>query len=112
MKGAVLAAVLLLSAAPSLMAADTALGRGMTARLSEDWIVCSTREVAARLSIYVKEGDQFGMDSIIRHGLGVNVGEGTRVKILDSAGNLCEVRVISGIYNDYHGWISRDFLVH
>jgi hypothetical protein len=103
--------VTLLFAAALLIAAGPALSRGMIAQVIESWIICGTRETAQRLSIYVRAGDQFGMDSIISHGLGVNVGDGTRVKIIGAAGGYVEVRIIDGINNGYPGWISRDLLV-
>lgn len=103
--------IILVFAAAILVAADPVLSRGMTAHVSEDWIVCGTRETAQRLSLYVRAGDQFGMDSIISHGLGVNVGEGTRVRIVGAAGGYLEVRIIDGINDGYPGWISMALLV-
>ena len=93
-----------------LIAAGSLLNRGMIAQLSEDWIICGTRETAKRLSIYVKAGDQFGMDAIISHGLGVNVGEGTRVKIVGAASGYFEVRILGGANDSYLGWISDQLL--
>jgi hypothetical protein len=94
-----------------LIAALPVLSRGMIAKVSEDWIICSTQETAKRLSIYVKEGDQYGIDGIISHGLGVNVGEGTRVKIVDTVSGYFEVRAVDGANIGYLGWISSQLLV-
>jgi hypothetical protein len=105
------AAALLLFLIAMPITAAPALSRGTIARLSEDWIICDTREAAQRLGIYLKSGDQFGMDSIISHGLGVNVAQGTGVKIMNAAAGWFEVQVVDGIHSGYLGWVSGYFLV-
>lgn len=93
-----------------LISADPRLTREVTARLVENWTICSSQQLAEQVVSYSSERTEETRKSISEQGLGVQAAKGTRVKIVGGVPGYSQVQILEGPSAGYVGWIFTEVL--